>query len=149
MAQRRRSGSPSVRAYRGPLFKLAHPVKYLTAEARLARRGMAPGKVAARVFSLDQVKAALRTQTVRVTAESRAKQAEAWRRGAAKKTAAAKRAQAVKKASQPKKQVAVRGKRGRFDGSKSMTDSDRAAYERALAGAVDPALVPRSPRGRR
>ena len=100
-----------------------------------------------------------RARTTPVTAQTR--QARGQR--AAKKTAAkradpyaaargipeANRKLAAKRAAAPKKQVAVRKANGQFDGSKVMPDRDRAAWQSALGGAVDPALLPRSARTRR
>lgn len=166
---RRRSGSAggwSTTTYRGPLWKYTHPLAYLGSEYRKAKRAMHPKRVAVRVLSLDEVAKATRTQTKRVNAQTRQAQVQRATKQAAKKAADGKadpyavargipqqnRQAAAKlaKATQPaaKKTVAKRKTdgSGRFDGSKSMTDRDRGAYERARAGYVDPVLRPRGAR---
>lgn len=173
MAQRRKgSAGWSTKTYKGPLWKVFHPGKHLKSEYRKAKRAMHPGKVFLRVTSLDEVAKLGRTTTTRVNATTR--QADLKR--AAKKTAAGQRKTAAKKtakpdpyqvaagipqrnrnvaasmakATQPRKTVAVRKKdgSGKFDGRRSMRPDDLATYERAQGGAVDPVLLPRTPRRR-
>lgn len=172
MARRRSSAGWSTKTYKGPLWKLFHPGKYLRSEYRKAKRAMHPGKVFLRVTSLDEVAKLGRTTTTKVNAGTR--QTEVQR--AAKKTAAGQKktpakktakpdpyaaalaiparnrqaAAKIAKAAAPKKQVARRKTdgSGKFDGSKSMNERDLAAWQRAQGGAVDPVLLPRAPRRR-
>lgn len=165
MARRRNPAGWATKTYKGPLWKVFHPFKYFKAEARKARRDMSPLKALGRVMSVPEIKAGLRTTTTRVNATTR--QADLQR--AAKKTtakkAAAKRpdpyqvaagipqrnrnaAAGMAKATQPRKAVPVRKKNGQFDGRRSMRADDLATYERAQGGAVDPVLLPRTPRRR-
>lgn len=135
---------------------------------RRAKREMRPGRVLGRVLSVPEIKSALRTQTVRMNAQSRQAQVQRATEAAAKKTAAKKsaapdpyaiaagipqrnqRAAAQARAGQSgaKKTVAVRKKNGQFDGRKTMRADDLGTYERAASGFVDPALRARSPRRR-
>ena len=175
---RRRSGAAggwTVKRYRSPLWKYVHPVAYLKGEARRARRQMAPGKVLGRYFSVPEIKSAVGTKTVRVTADTRRRQAataekRASRPAPAKKSAAKSRrpdpyaaalaipaqnravAAKMAKAAQPaKRAVAVRKKdgSGRFDGRKVMAPYELDAYTAAQHAPTDPALFTRNLRGRR
>lgn len=92
MAQRRNSAGWSTKTYKGPLWKVFHPGKYLRSEYRKAKRGMRPGKVFLRVTSLDQVVKLGRTTTTRVNATTRQQDLARANRAAAKKTAAKKTA---------------------------------------------------------
>lgn len=172
MPPRKGSAGWSTKTYKSPLWKVFHPGKYLRSEYRKAKRAMHPGKVFLRVTSLDEVAKLGRTTTTQVNATTRqadmqraAKKAPAaQKKTAAKKTAkpdpyaaaraipARNRQAAAKmaKAAAPKKQVARRKAdgSGRFDGSKSMNERDLAAWQRAQGGAVDPVLLPRTPRRR-
>lgn len=168
-----KSGAWSTKTYKGPLWKVFHPGKYLRSEYRKAKRAMHPGKVFLRVTSLDEVVKLGRTTTTRVNATTRQadlqraqkKATAGQKKTAAKKTAkradpyaaalaipARNRQAAAKmaKAAAPKKQVARRKTdgSGKFDGSKSMNERDLAAWQRAQGGAVDPVLLPRTPRRR-
>lgn len=169
MSKRRgKSGAWTTKTYKSQWWKYVHPLKYFKAEARKARRGMSPLKALGRVMSVPEIKAGLRTTTTKVNAGTR--QAEVQR--AAKKAAAAQKKTTAKKdpyaaaraiparnrqaaakmakAAQPRKAVAKRKTdgSGRFDGSKSMNERDLAAWQRAQGGAVDPVLLPRTPRRR-
>lgn len=173
MTRRRKSSAGwSTKTYKGPLWKLFHPGKHLKSEYRKAKRAMRPGKVFLRVTSLDEVVKLGRTTTTRVNAGTRqadlqraAKKTAAAQKKTTAKKAAAKRpdpyqvaagipqrnrnaAASMAKAAQPRKTVAVRKKNGQFDGRRSMRADDLAAYERAQGGAVDPVLLPRTPRRR-
>ena len=166
---RRRKGSAgwTTKRYKSPLWKYVHPVKYLRSEYRKAKRAMHPVKVIGRVTSLDQVARLGRTTTTRVNAGTR----QADVRRAAKKTAAAQKKTAAKradpyqvaagiparnrkaaasmaKATQPGKTVAVRKKNGQFNGRAVMDPRERALFEQAEQRAVDPVLLPRTPRRR-
>lgn len=169
MTQRRKgSAGWSTKTYKGPLWKVFHPGKYLKSEARKAGYHMRPDRVLWRVFGPGSARPSLKTKTTKVNAGTR--QADVQR--AAKKTAAAQKKTTAKKdpyaaalaiparnrqaaakmakAAAPKKQVARRKTdgSGRFDGSKSMNERDLAAWQRAQGGAVDPVLLPRAPRRR-
>lgn len=174
MPPRKGSAGWSTKTYKGPLWKVFHPGKYLRSEYRKAKRAMHPGKVFLRVTSLDEVAKLGRTTTTKVNASTRqadlkraAKKAPTGqKKTAAKKTTGKRadpyaaalaipgrnRAAAAKmtKAAAPKKQVARRKTdgSGKFDGSKSMNERDLAAWQRAQGGAVDPVLLPRTPRRR-
>lgn len=173
MARRRSPAGWSTKTYKGPLWKVLHPGKYLRSEYRKAKRAMHPGKVFLRVTSLDEVAKLGRTTMTRVNASTRQaevqraarKAAAGQKKTTAKKTAAkpdpyaaalaipARNRQAaakMTKAAAPKKQVARRKTdgSGQFDGSKSMNERDLAAWQRAQGGAVDPVLLPRAPRRR-
>lgn len=175
---RRHSGSAGgwdVRTYRSPLWKYAHPVKYLKAEARKARRDMNPLRVASRGLSINDAKSALRTTTKRVDAQTRQRdvqRAQAAATRAAKKTTATKTASKqdpyavalaipeknrragaqIAKAAAPKKAApmserAIRGKGGKLAGSRpALSADDQEAYQRAKGGYVDPVLRPRGAR---
>lgn len=93
MARRRSAAGWSTKTYKGPLWKVFHPGKYLRSEYRKAKRAMHPGKVFLRVTSLDEVVKLGRTTTTRVNASTR--QADLQR--AQKKTAAAQKKTAAKK----------------------------------------------------
>lgn len=127
---------------------------------------MAPHRVLWRAMSGPEAAKAVRstvgTRTVRMDAQKRQAQVQrAGKKAAAKRdpyaaalaipaqnrAAAAKMARAAQPAA--KKSVPVRRKDGKFDGRRSMTDRDLAAYERAQGGYVDPVLLPRGPRRRR
>lgn len=173
MAQRRSSSGWSTKTYKGPLWKVFHPGKYLRSEYRKAKRAMHPGKVFLRVTSLDEVVKLGRTSTTRVNAGTRQtevqraakKTAAAQKKTAAKKTAAKrtdpyqvaagipqrnrKAAASMAKAAQPRKTVAVRKKNGHFNGRAAMDPRERAMFERAEQGYVDPRLQARNPRTRR
>ncbi len=177
MSARRRkgpSGAWTTKTYKSRWWKVFHPGKYLRSEYRKAKRAMHPGKVFLRVTSLDEVAKLGRTTTTRVNASTRqtdlkraTKKAAAQKKTAAKKTTGkradpyaaalaipARNRQAaakIAKAAAPKKQVARRKTdgSGQFDGSKSMNERDLAAWQRAQGGAVDPVLLPRTPRRRR
>lgn len=175
MARRRSSAGWSTKTYKSPLWKVFHPGKYLRSEYRKAKRAMHPGKVFLRVTSLDEVAKLGRTTTTQVNATTRqadvqraAKKSAAGQKKTAAKKTTGKRADPyatalaiparnrqtaakVAKAAQPRKAVAKRKTdgSGRFDGSKSMNERDLAAWQRAQGGAVDPVLLPRTPRRRR
>ncbi len=179
MTRRRSSGSGgwTVKTYKSPLWKYVHPVQHLRNEARRARRQMAPTKVLGRVFSVPEIRSAVGTKTVRVTAETRRKQAAAAEKHAstpakkapAKKTgsrrgssvyeqakaipaqnraAGAKMAQPRKK-STPMKDRVLRNPDGTLAGSTpAFSPADAAANTAAWQGRVDPTLRPRNLRGR-
>jgi len=177
MARRRSAAAGwTTKRYRSPLWKYAHPVRYLRGQARSAARQMRPDKVIVRALSLDEVAKAGRTKTTRVTAASRQAQvqraakktAAAQKKTAAKKTAAkradpyaaalaipgqnrtaaAKMTQAAKK-SAPMSERAIRGKGGKLAGSRpALSVEDERLYQQAKGGQVDPALLPRSARTR-
>jgi hypothetical protein len=107
-----------------------------------------------RVSSLDQVAKLGRTQTTQVNEQTRradlqraAKKTTRKQRSstyeaaraipAQNRTLAAKQAKAAQSAS-GKKQVPVRGKGGKFDGSTVMTEPELALYRQALAKAQAP-----------
>lgn len=175
MARRRNPAGWSTKTYKSPAWKYFHPLKYWGSEYRKAKRGMRPLKALGRVMSVPEIKAGLRTTTTKVNAGTRQadvqraakKTAAGQKRTAAKKTAAKRpdpyqaaagiparnrnAAAKMAKAAQPRKTVAVRKKdgSGKFDGRRSMRPDDLATYERAQGGAVDPVLLPRTPRRRR
>lgn len=158
MAQRRSSADWSTKTYKGPLWKVFHPGKYLRSEYRKAKRAMHPGKVFLRVTSLDEVVKLGRTTTTRVNATTRQadlqratkKAASAQKKTAAKKTAAKRpdpyqvaagipernrRSGAqMMKAAQPgaKKKTYVQGRDGKMRGSKTF-DGSKTMNERDLA----------------
>jgi hypothetical protein len=177
MARRRRSsGGWSSKTYRSPAWKYFHPVQHLRSEYRKAKRAMRPGKVFMRVTSLDEVAKLRHTQTKRVNAQSRRADLARAQKQAVKKTAAKKAtgrrpdpyavaaaipgqnrragAQIARAAAQPggaKKQVPRRKNdgSGQFDGSRSMSDRDRAAWQNALNGGVPADFAPRRVGARR
>lgn len=166
MAQRRNSADWSTKTYKGPLWKYVHPVKYLKAEARTARRQMSPLRALGRVMSVPEIKAGLRTTTTRVNAGTRQADVQrATKKAAAAKKTAAKRpdpyqvaagiparnrrtAASMAKAAQPRKTVAVRKKNGQFNGRAVMDPREREMFEQAEQRRVDPVLLPRTPRRR-
>jgi hypothetical protein len=172
MARRRSGGSAgwSVKTSRGPLWKYVHPVKYLRGQARTAVRQMRPDRAIGRAMSIPEVRAGLRTQTKKATAQTRqpdvtraAKKASAAKRAAAKRADPYAAALAIPgqnrqiaarqaKAAQPaKKTTAVRKTdgSGRFDGREAMAPRELERFEQAERRYVDPQLLPRSARTRR
>lgn len=171
MARRRSSAGWSTRTYKGPLWKYVHPGKYLKSEARKARYHMRPDRVLWRVFGTGSAKPSLKTKTTKVNAGTRQAEVQrATKKAAAKKTAtkktAAKRpdpyqvaagiparnrkaAAGMAKAAQPRKTVAVRKKNGQFNGRAVMDPRERAMFERAEQGHVDPQMRVRNSRTRR
>ena len=145
-----------------------------------ALRAMAPHRVLWRAMSGPEVASAIRsktrTQTVRVTAQTRQAQVQRAAKQATKKTAAAKKTAAGKadpyavalaipgqnrqaaaklaKATAPKKAApmserVLRGEGGRLAGSRpALNAEDQAAYQRAKGGYVDPQLQARGLRRR-
>jgi len=137
------------KTYRSPVWKYAHPVKYLKSEARKARRAMAPTKALGRVFSVPEIRAALGTRTTKVTAETRQKQVAGVQR---KETAAKKKATRVIKprpAANGGNANYRRKKNGQFNGREAMSPHERALFDRAQQQRVDPQLLPRSARTRK
>lgn len=72
-----------VKTYRGPLWKVFHPVRYLKAEYRTARRQMRPGRILWRVFGPGTAAPTLKTKTTRVTAATRQRDVRRMARAAA------------------------------------------------------------------
>lgn len=100
---------------------------------------MRPDRVLLRFLSWPEIKRAFGAKTVRVTAETRKRDAERMARQTkqpAKKVAA-------------NKPTAVRKSRGQFNGRAAMDPRERAMFERAEQGYVDPVLMARNSRTRR
>lgn len=155
MSKRRgKSGAWTTKTYKSPLWKYVHPLKYLKAEARKARRDMSPLKALGRVMSVPEVKAGLRTTTTKVNETTRRKQvASTQKKTAAKKTTAKKTATPVKRASgraASMKDRVVRNSDGTFNGSTpSFGPAEQAANTRAWQGHIAPELLPKNARTRR
>ncbi len=151
------------RRRRGPLAKALHDMR----PDRVLVRALSLDEAARAVKSVGKPRTRTSAKTRRkqiatgkipapgTTKKTAAKKSAAKRDpyADARKIPAANRAVAAKQAktTQPgaaKKTTAVRKKdgTGRFDGSKVMNERDHANWQRAQAGHVDPALLPRSPR---
>ena len=129
-----------VKTYRGPLWKVFHPFRYLKAEYRTAKRQMHPVRVLWRVFGPGTAAPTLKTKTTRVTAATRQRDVQRIAKKAAPRKTAAKKTAATRKAAQPgtSKTVVKRKKNGQWDGREAMPGYERSLFERAHGNAETP-----------